>query len=628
MQRPRRSSLSSPLAPSTPSSARRSLSPSAGPSPGLKRIPSSHLLSRPSPASAALCTAPSAGASPAAVSSLAHSPSAGGGRARRLSLSSPSPLASSARRSHPIPISPTESPHASPSALHARHHPPHGQGQGETTLARALRHNDPSLIRDERARLAPSQAHAYGGRRREESSDGSGSGESYDVPIVDVSRAGTVRSSGWSSGGGTVLPPSSGAGGLVGGVRYSNGRRMSSLATYTGLPQPPQLVGIGGVGGGVVSAREEPALRYSLSGLGAAGGKREASPGPGAGAGGRRASISGGSGSGIVRVPTPGAGPTRPVAPLSLSKPGRAPSPSPGPGLAALHTRRASSPTGPRPGPGLLMPASLTTGTGSVSGSALSSTPGSGSAALRRAPSPARGRSGSLASGGAVPTGMVRAASPGPARLSSYSSYSSGGGGVRAPSPGRGLGSPPSAHGGGPRVVRGFDAPTSPVSPSHPASALAAGAKSGRAPSPARAPSFSSSAASYSRGRSGSLSSASRPSLGSSSLATSPPLPHPSHTGSGSASTYPPSSTPSSAAAGSGSHTTTRPRSRLANPLLDERLEIRASRDFKALDGYYERRAAAGRRDERERRERSEAEERLRRGYDRLSGSGGVAGAR
>ncbi|GAA6029576.1 hypothetical protein JCM8097_000946 [Rhodosporidiobolus ruineniae] len=640
MHRPRRSSLTSPVSPvsplspaATPSSALHpSTGSSASSSSNLRRSPSSHLLSRLVPnATTAVCTAPSAASLPASSSREApHRP-------RRLSTSNP------VHRSAPIPISPTSPPRLAPAVKHPataargakergavgeRDQPYYGAGGGQDDLAYAIRHNDAALLYQQRGRytsasiLPPASKSGQGG----EGSGSDGSDASYDVPIVDTSRAALL------AGGGAYAPPTSGAGagagGLVGGVRYSNGRRMSSLATYTGLPQPPELanldrgrslgLGLGGPltsPGAAASGRED--LRYSIPAS-------------------TSASMSG------RRPPSPAGNALKPVLPLTRTEPAvpttsslrRPPSPArAGGGLFGGLTRRASSPVGTRPSAASLL------GGGGGNGGATPSTPGtssllsSSSAALgrssststssaRRAPSPARTTSYGLLTPG---SSVVRAPSPG-GGMRSLGGRASGM--VRAASPGPSPGSPPSSaygaggggggEGSGPRIVRGFDAP--------------AGGGEGSHPHATPSPSYRFGTA-LSRGRSASQSTAG--------------VSHPSSPSSSSASAIPRPSLPGFSSPSATAHTTTRPRSRLANRQLDERLEIRASRDFQALDEYYDarRRGRSGasavemaeravegewdeaeraqRRREEERRARREAEERLRKGYDRLSGSQG-----
>ncbi|BGP14898.1 hypothetical protein JCM10213_003745 [Rhodosporidiobolus nylandii] len=536
MHRPRRSSITSP-----PSGLALPSSPPSSSSSALRRSPSGQLLSRMSSptATVAVCTAPSP--QPALASSggararRSMSPSASSGdaegRGRRLSFSR--------SRSQPIPISPTSprassSPHptAPPAPAAARKPALGAHPNRESTLVFALRNNDAALLRTSHSAYTAARPSQKDNISEGSEGSGSGSGESYDVPIVDTSRPALSS---------RIAAPaaSAKAGGLVGGVRYQNGWRMSSLASYTGLPQPPTLAGLQ-LAEGYPAVKTTEEVRYSLSGLNLA--RRGSAPG----------SIAAG------RAPSPAPGALSPVSPLTSSS-------------AYGQGRRSNSPAGPRPS-GLVAPAASSPYTGSAgtpgTASLLGSSSGGGS--LRRPPSPAASGLGRSSS----------ARAPSPARSSLLSS---GGGSARAPSPGRAG----SSGGGGPTVVKGFDAPR-PPSPG-----LAGGGRH---------------ASSLARSRSASHTSYHAP-------------PSLSHAG---ASTYPQSS-PLSSAGG----TTTRPRSRLANPGLDQRLEVRASRDFEALDEYYERRREGGRREEQERRERREAEERLRRGYDRLSvGSSGQAAGR
>ncbi|GAA5988810.1 hypothetical protein JCM11641_004860 [Rhodosporidiobolus odoratus] len=523
MHRPRRSSLSapSPLSPAPPSPPlSRQAPPSSSAGSALRRTPSTQLLTRlssPGGATTAVCTAPSNIAlrtpippsAPGGPRSSLSPSDMQQGRTRRLSLSRPS---------QPIPISPTSPPRTLPGVTAGGAADARRRDNRETTLAYALRTNDTDLLRSSRASYAAYRSATPVGEEREGSGESGGSNESFDVPVVDTSHAG------YSGAIAAAAQPLKTAG-LVGGVRYINGRRKSSLANYTGLPQPPTVAPLAGEAGG-----RGGTFRYSLGGLtlGGAGGAR------GMGGMERRASIA----TTGMRPPSPAAGALRPVAPLTSSD----------------RARRPSSPSGHRPS-GLVGAASSFVGSGSGSGSTpgtnslLGSSTSTAGSAMRRPPSPSGGRT-----------------------LSSHAPSAS----VRSPSP---------ARTGGPRIIRGFNAPSSPPS------AL-------RAPSPARHALSSTSppgATPLSRSRSASHSGHIIPSL------------------TAGASTFAPSSS-------TAAHSTTRPRSRLANRGLDQQLEIRASRDFAALDDYYEKRRERGTRDEAERRVRKEAEERLRKGYDRLDG--------
>ncbi|GAA5834263.1 hypothetical protein JCM11251_000586 [Rhodosporidiobolus azoricus] len=648
MHRPssRRNSLSSTISPLT-LSGNVSPSPAAGGggngiSSGLKRSASAQLLSR---LSALASTAPALPSNARATPVLSPPapgsgtfPSSSSGRR----LPSPTNVPS---RTAPIPISPTSPTSFRPTAPRTNLPTAGLSGKGkETSLAHALRTNDAALLRVERGRYSsPSPIPQKGTGASSDDAVSDGSGESFDVPIVDTSKgigAPSVHATSSALGGrnrmgGGLMGGGGGGGGeagLVGGVRYSNGRRMSSLATYTGLPQPPQLANTdspqsyhhpsqqaaslngrnGGGGGG------EEGLRYSLSGLGSGSGRRASHAGL----------VS-------VRPPSPVGNALKPVSPLTSTHGNgngnggggyfsSATTASPAvrrPSLpSGVGARRASSPAGPRPSSAALF-ADVAAGGGCVTSGTTSSvlssrsSLGSSSAAAgaaRRAPSPARGslldlnpvaststsRSGRAPSP-ARPSGLVRAASPGPS--------------VVSPS------SPPSAH--SPRIVRGFDAPST-SSLARRLSLTSRSSAAARSPSPGRRdqPIYAPSSTALSRGRSASQSS------------HHPSVSHQNQLPPG-ASTYPPSSPPHHGPRPSlVPHThhspLTRPRSSLTNPHLDQRLEVRASRDFEQLDEYYERRSRVGRGEEGQRKQRREAEERLRRGYDRLSGgSHGVGGA-
>ncbi|GAA6001229.1 uncharacterized protein JCM10292_006967 [Rhodotorula paludigena] len=584
MQRQRRLSLTTPSAsvvggparPPSPSLHRSTTTtslatvrpPSSASS--LHRTPSSHLLTslvHPSSATTAVCTTL---APEAAVIRSPTSPTVGisaaalvrsSSRLGRSSSSTAAARSSSQARelpTRPIPISPT-----SPSTSHARR---------ESALAAAIRHNDPSALRAERRRAEVVDSRLmhsrFGGVDDEalivEASSDGDSGESFEVGVVDTGAAGLPTASR------VARAPSStraAPGGLRSSsalapqapvqLRYSSGRRLSSLATYEGLPVPPALRG-------GASGATELELNYSLDALrsGAAAGEGGAGVRRGS-SGGRRMSSSS-----AVRPPSPvPEGFRTSISPLtrstlvgaSIAAPPRRPS-SPGPGMMGSSVRRGSSPARPVPSGvvGAASPALSSAGAFSTVES------------VRRAPSPARG----AASGG---NALASSASPGlrPARPAS---------------PSRGTAESASS----PRVVRGFDPP-------------------GRAPSPARGAASLGAPALVRRG-----------SFSASTTSPRPPHAH-SH------------STPATLAAPPqgetryGASPATRPRSHLADSHADERLEVQASRDFAVIDDYYlsrrrargdEQRAGGGggrgevgRSEARE--NRREAEERLRKGYDR-----------
>ncbi|GAA5974595.1 hypothetical protein JCM5350_001210 [Sporobolomyces pararoseus] len=115
--------------------------------------------------------------------------------------------------SEPIPISPPISPLLGPNYL----------AQRQANLDWAIRHKDHELIRTERAaieRYKQELAESFGLSLEEGgstgcSSQGTGSIESFEIPIRDTSQTSSC-----------------------GGLKYSTGRRMSCLANYEGLPVP------------------------------------------------------------------------------------------------------------------------------------------------------------------------------------------------------------------------------------------------------------------------------------------------------------------------------------------------------------------------------------------------------
>ncbi|BGP38883.1 hypothetical protein JCM10449v2_002821 [Rhodotorula kratochvilovae] len=533
------------------SQQRAPLSPSSAYDAPLRRTPSSHLLSSlngHAPATTAVCSGALAQATVVRAPSLPEA----GARPRLTAYAAPRSSSRTRAREHPpppqtsapIPISPT-----SPSA-HAH--------RRESALAAAIRTGDAGALRAERRRtemLDSRLVHASAGAGAGDDGSEEGSGESYEVEIVDTrggASGGLVRAASGSSraSGGTVGRNGAGGnGGLAKPLpRFATGRRLSCLATYEGLPIPPQLRGGHSVGGSSVH-EPEPELNYSLHGLrlGASGGAPER---PRV----RRLSSS---------APPPQQAMHRPpspapeafkssVSPLTRSTSGapRRPS-SPGPGMGT-GVRRASSPAGPRPS-GLVAAAPSP---GSGGGSAFGS--------VRRAPSPSPGGGNGLRGSSLAAHSSTVSSSPRPSH-------------ARAPSPARGPG-------GTPRIVHGFDAPARPPSPSRSSSASPL-TRHGTYPS-SHAPSAGRHASSHGHSHS------------------SPSLPY---------SPSPPSS----------HATTTRPRSRLADARADEHLEVLASRDFAVIDEYYSSRRGRERRGER-REVKREAEERLRRGYDRsLEGGAG-----
>ncbi|GAA5974417.1 hypothetical protein JCM21900_004917 [Sporobolomyces salmonicolor] len=238
---------------------------------------------------------------------------------RRSSFSRPGSASSSSGTptpARPIPISPT-SPSGSRSSAHR---------DRDSNLAWAIRHNDVALIRDERAAIARRQAAervAKGlpdnGNPQEELVDDSSGNESFEIEVMDTSHPPGMHGSSARVGAG------------AGVVRYNTGRRMSSLATYTGLPSP---AGIGAHLGGPASY----SVNLTLGGGG--GGRpsssiRSASPDrPGFGGGGE----GGGRGqadstSALARRPLSPYRSSMPIGPLTSLPPAsarRAPSPARG----------------------------------------------------------------------------------------------------------------------------------------------------------------------------------------------------------------------------------------------------------------------------------------------------------
>ncbi|GAA6050050.1 hypothetical protein JCM3770_001933 [Rhodotorula araucariae] len=525
-------------------------SPRSSPAPfdGLpRRTASAHLLAsldRHAPATTAVCS----GALAEATVVRAPLGKDAGARPRLIAYAPPRPWSSSHNRpgeltppAAPIPISP-----ASPSG-HGHHR--------ELALAAAIRTGDPGgVLLAERRRAEFVDTGIV--RAPADGDEGSevGSAESFEVDIVDT--RGGVPST-------LVRAPSKGSGHGVSGFakplpRYATGRRLSCLATYEGLPIPPQLRG-GHSAGGSNMHEAEPDLHYSLHGLrlggdsGLGGAERprvrqlssSAPPPPP---------------SAMYRPSSPApAGFKSSLSPLTRSTaccvPRRPSSPD-------LGVRRASSPA--RPCPSRLVAASPPVCRGEG---------GSTFGSVRCASFPSPGGTGATTDdGNLAPLSARRASSPHPPRALASS--------------------PPHGPGGVPRIVHGFDAPARAPSPSHmSSSSAAAAAAAGRASSLARHGAYPSLHAPPSAGRHGHGHAHSH-----------------SHSHSHSQST--PSAMPSSHA------TTTRPRSRLANARADERLEVLASRDFGVLDEYYSSRRGSERRGER-REVKREAEERLRRGYDR-----------
>ncbi|GAA5945188.1 hypothetical protein JCM3775_003691 [Rhodotorula graminis] len=559
----------------------------------LRRTPSSHLLSSAgarSQASTALCTAAPAEATVVRAPSFSTPHDAAGSRrlgglasssssmsrgrsSSRTRVGPPSP-APEVVRSSPIPISPSSPSAHSRSRAASRHVLAQRRDSSTTTsaLAAAIRSGDPTQLRAERRRTELVDSRfvrgVVGTVGPGDLSDGSASGESYEVEVVDTRAQAAARA---AASGGLVRGASGrgrststvGAGApLVKPVpRYSSGRRLSCLATYEGLPIPTPMRGR-------PAGAAEPELEYSLHGL-----RGGSSASTGERPRVRRISSSA---PGPQQQPSPvahrpsspapegfksgGMSPlTRAIGGMSTAAAPRRPS-SPGPGIG-LGARRASSPVGPRPS-GLVAAAGASPSSAGGAGSYRGS---QGSGSVRRAPSPSPGaRSSTLVGSSSAVTSPPRPRAPSPARTAS-----------------------------GTKVVYGFDAPARPASPT-----------------PSR-PSHMTTPHALARPPS--------PSLAARHAHSAPVVPTHDH--------LPGTPTPHSHA------TVTRPRSRMADQHADERLEVLASRDFAVLDEYYSSRRRGGggggrdgergQRPKGERREgKREAEERLRRGYDRSLGGG------
>ncbi|KAJ8294409.1 hypothetical protein OF846_002266 [Rhodotorula toruloides] len=293
-----------------------------------------------------------------------------------LSASSPSPSPASAvcsappaTPSRPIPISPPSA-HSTPNSL------PRAGGR------------------------AALEGYSNRSRRREgeeeeegEESEGGGGGASFTIPIIDTRLLPPLRSAG--------APTSTLTAGGAAAARGAGGRRLSSLASYTGLPGPPQGSGAGAGGAG------GDELRYSLASFRSSYAQGQAQ----AQGLGRRPSVGG---SGIVRPPSP--------APEAFARGTVGPLTSSGGAAGEVKRGRRES---------------VVLGQGSLAALA-STTTGGGTA--RRDPSPARPHAHTPGASGA--SGLVRSAST--SRQSA----------ARSPSP-----APAPARGDSPRVVRGFDPP-------------------------------------------------------------------------------------------------------------------------------------------------------------------------
>ncbi|GAA5888310.1 hypothetical protein JCM5296_003284 [Sporobolomyces johnsonii] len=314
MSRPRRSSISSN--PQLPSPR----SPSSSFAATLHNPLSICLVSSKPSATTAICTSAHA----YAQSPMSPMSNSGAGitavrqqqLGRRSSFSRPGSASSSSGTptpARPIAISPTSPSSKSPSARRER----------DSNLAWAIRHNDVALIRDERAAIARRQAAERAAKGvpdnaspQEEAVGDSSGNESFEIEVMDTSPPPGKHGSSARVGAG------------AGAVRYSTGRRMSSLATYTGLPG---AAGMGGHLGGPASY----SVNLTLGGGGGGGGRpsssiRSASPSrSGFGGGG-----GGGQGSGTSALARRAPSPYRssmPIGPLTSLPPTsarRAPSPA------------------------------------------------------------------------------------------------------------------------------------------------------------------------------------------------------------------------------------------------------------------------------------------------------------
>ncbi|GAA5820785.1 hypothetical protein JCM10212_005578 [Sporobolomyces blumeae] len=234
--------------------------------------------------------------------------------------------------SRPIPISPTSSYHGNYLA------------QRYSNLEWAIRHNDEALMRTERAAIE--RYRQAEGQARQDEVVSEESDQSFEIQVKDVSKTRAVSS----------------------GVKYSNGRRMSCLANYTGLPSPStgdsSSYSVNLDGGYLkapsrsTSARAPSPSRRSASGSTGGGGvRRPSSPYRASGLVSPLTSLPSPQHSRSHREASPsrrGASPSRPHYTASASDPiastiRRPPSPRGGGARPPSPSRHHSQPSGPGP---------------------------------------------------------------------------------------------------------------------------------------------------------------------------------------------------------------------------------------------------------------------------------------
>ncbi|CDR49160.1 RHTO0S23e01948g1_1 [Rhodotorula toruloides] len=318
------------------------------------------------------------------------------------SFLAPPPLPSLRRSSSRSLLSPLNTSHSPSSAVSAVSSAPPATPSRPIPISPPSAHSTPNSLPHAGGRAALEGSSNRSHRRREgeeeeegEESEGGGGGASFTIPIIDTRLLPPLRSSG--------APTSTLAAGGAAAARGAGGRRLSSLASYTGLPGPPQGSGAGAGGAG------GDELRYSLASFRSSYAQGQAQ----AQGLGRRPSVGG---SGIVRPPSP--------APEAFARGTVGPLTSSGGAAGEVKRGRRES---------------VVLGQGSLAALA-STTTGGGTA--RRAPSPARPHAHAPGASGA--SGLVRSAS------TSRQSQNA----ARSPSP-----APAPARGDSPRVVRGFDPP-------------------------------------------------------------------------------------------------------------------------------------------------------------------------
>ncbi|BGP54721.1 hypothetical protein JCM8202_003226 [Rhodotorula sphaerocarpa] len=462
----------------------------------------------------------------------------GNGQRSRMHASTSGHSAAAGQSPEPIAIGPSSvarppSPHRSrPTGDRARLSSGNefaSHGRHESALAQAVKHSDlRALVQDqERGRGRPPSP--FGARRDSSRSfvGISALGAAGELSRTETGRDGSGALSGGPRGRSPSLRRSSVAGvtepvsprlGSTSKLPPSSNRRLSSLATYTGL------LGSQSATAGEGFRAQSPELRYTLD---------------------RRGSVPG-----VAPSATAARKPSGTIPQLARRLSGsslRPSSPAP-PGFKTSSRLGAAVPS--------LSPITTTSHAGSGGGGLFGSR-GGGATSRATSPSP-------------VPGGLVRAASPSPRSPPSRPAAPS----HRSPSPARGSQADKTARAPspGPLVIRGFDVP---------------GGSSGLAA--VRSP--------------------------SAPLDTSLPANDTRPSGLRRADTGP----------------AVRPPSALVDRGAEQRLEVRASRDFERIDEYYASRYAAARtggytsgmyggsavRDQRVK--KREAEERLRRGYDRAA---------